>query len=188
MPRSKETAAVKVPAAETANAAPLAGAELSIEQLSALLEEKRKSKGQPLLDELKKRESEVESIRKQLRALGVKAPPRIKVDVNEEHEDVALLALFNSKGKVNLKEWAETCGFNPARMTALRDALNDKNAENPDPYISEKQGSGLQTIVTLTEKGRAYIVGLTPEQRAAAQAVLDEVAEARKEAEAKAKN
>ena len=129
-----------------------AGEDIPLERLLELVNKKKATESTPLLKRLAEVETEGEEIRKQLKGMGVKVPPRILVEVEEEHENNVMLALLNSNGKGrSVKELCIDTGYTNSRMTAIRENLTKASPK----LISEKKGKGLSLRVTLTADGEA---------------------------------
>jgi len=165
---------------DTINAAsPESGDDRSLEELIKAVEEKRKAQGDPLLQELITGEARCEWLRKELRKIGVKVPPRILIDLDKADEEAVLLALLASAGKgLSISEVAAATGFTSGKMSALRAALTAGDS----PFIIEKKkAKGLSSNLTLTEVGakRAAAYADTAEGQAEVKAQAGRIAVAK---------
>lgn len=119
---------------------------LSIEQLKELMDAKRETSAKPKLKSLQKLEEQVDTLRRELKALGVKIPPRF-IEVADKDCDIAIMALYKDKNNsLNLKKLSDATGFSSTKIAAIRNVLKNNGK------ITEKP-KGLSTMLTLTEDG-----------------------------------
>ena len=141
----------------------------TLEQILAKLDAFKAREGQPLLDRLSVLEAEAEEIRNTLQKMRVPVPPRITVEVTDEHINNTLLALYKvpKNGGMSISALEEVTGYKNSRMKGIRARLETapasiKYTEKGTGRFVSLTDDGLEEAKAAagTEEGKAYLAEL----------------------------
>ena len=137
--------------AKTVSTSTEVGTELTDEQLFALYEARKASRGKPLLEELKTVEDRANDIRRLLKAMQVPVPQRILADIAEGDVNFTLLALYRVPNNVGmtLTNLEKVTGFTGNRLSGIRVQLESEPASIAYKVSGGRQGK----TVYLTKDG-----------------------------------